>query len=157
MSIRGLGLILILPILTIGCVKRETVIPTYVFTAAPTELTVLREDFEKNVGSKVYYAFNSYVLSEEAKSHLKKQAEWLLGHPTVTISIDGYCDKKGNKGYNLMLGFKRAETAKQFLVFQGIDVFRITVNSSGKDLQDEAGYYKEDWESRFVKLTILSI
>jgi len=154
MSINRLGLILIVPLLVSGCVKKKPVVSTYVVTA-PDRITVLRGDFEKNVGNKIYYGFNSYTLSEEARSHLRRQAEWLLRHPSVTVNIDGHCDKIGDKNYNLALGLKRAEAAKKFLVEQGVDASRITVSSSGKDWQDGISY-NDPWQSRFVTVLILS-
>jgi len=155
MSINRLGLILIVPLLISGCVvKKKPVVSTYVVTT-PDRVTVLRNDFENNVGNKIYYGFNSYVLSEEAKSHLRRQAEWLLTHPSVTINIDGHCDKTGNKNYNLALGLKRAEAAKKFLVEHGVDASRITVSSTGKDWQNGISY-NEPWQGRFVTVIILS-
>ena len=155
MSINRLGLILIVPLLMSGCVvKKKPVVSTYVVTT-PDRVTVLRNNFEKNVGNKIYYGFNSYVLSEEAKSHLRRQAEWLLTHPSVTINIDGYCDKTGDKNYNLALGLKRAAAAKKFLVEHGVDASRITVSSTGKDWQDGISY-NESWQGRFVTVIILS-
>jgi len=153
MSINRLGLILIVPLLVSGCVKKKPVVSTYVVTA-PDRITVLRGDFEKNVGNKIYYSFNSYALSEEARSHLRRQAEWLLKHPSVTINLDGHCDKIGDKNSNLALGLKRAEAAKKFLVEQGVDAARITVSSSGKDWQEGISY-NEPWQSRFVTVLIL--
>jgi hypothetical protein len=86
---------------------------------------------------------------------LEDKPNGLLRHPSVTVNIDGHCDKIGDKNYNLSLGLKRAEAAKKFLVEQGVDASRITVSSSGKDWQDGISY-NDPWQSRFVTVLILS-
>jgi peptidoglycan-associated lipoprotein len=105
----------------------------------------LRSDFEKNIGNKVYFAFDSAILSQEAKDRLKKQAEWLVAHSNVIATIEGHCDERGSRNYNLALGLRRAEAAEKFLITQGIDQRRLTVVTYVKDKPEVEGHNKNAW------------
>lgn len=81
----------------------------------------------------VYYQFDSIELEPDAQEVLKKNAEWLKAHPTTRVEVEGHCDDIGSSEYNLALGAKRAEAAKDFLVNQGIDGNRLVTISYGKE------------------------
>jgi peptidoglycan-associated lipoprotein len=81
----------------------------------------------------VYYQFDSVDLEGEAIEVLKKNAEWLKANPKARIEVEGHCDDVGSAEYNLALGAKRAQTAKDFLVDQGIATERLVTISYGKE------------------------
>ena len=81
----------------------------------------------------VYYEFDSVELALEAQEILKKNAEWLKAHPKVRVEVEGHCDDVGAAEYNLALGAKRAQVAKEFLVNQGISPARLVTISYGKE------------------------
>jgi len=81
----------------------------------------------------VYYAFDSVDLESEAQEILKKNAEWLRANPKVRVEVEGHCDDIGSSEYNLALGAKRAQVAKDFLVSQGIETDRLVTISYGKE------------------------
>ena len=81
----------------------------------------------------VYYQFDSVDLEGEAIEVLKKNAEWLKANPKARIEVEGHCDDVGSAEYNLALGAKRAQTAKDFLVEQGIATERLVTISYGKE------------------------
>ena len=81
----------------------------------------------------VYYQFDSVDLEGEAIEVLKKNAEWLKANPKARIEVEGHCDDVGSAEYNLALGAKRAQTAKDFLVNQGIATERLVTISYGKE------------------------
>jgi peptidoglycan-associated lipoprotein len=81
----------------------------------------------------VYYEFDSVDLATEAQEVLKKNAEWLKANPAVRVEVEGHCDDIGSADYNLALGAKRAQTAKDFLVNQGIAENRLVTISYGKE------------------------
>jgi peptidoglycan-associated lipoprotein len=81
----------------------------------------------------VYYQFDSVELESEAIEVLKKNAEWLQANPKVRVEVEGHCDDVGSAEYNLALGAKRAQTAKDFLVNQGIAAERLVTISYGKE------------------------
>jgi len=81
----------------------------------------------------VYYQFDSVELESEAIEVLKKNAEWLKANPKARVEVEGHCDDVGSAEYNLALGAKRAQTAKDFLVNQGVATERLVTISYGKE------------------------
>ena len=86
-----------------------------------------------------------YRLINAIKDRLQKQAEWLLVNPNIIATIEGHCDERGSRNYNLALGLRRAEAAEKFLIAQGIDKRRLTVVTYGKDRPEVEGHSKEAW------------
>ena len=91
------------------------------------------EDFKVNVGDTAYFDFDKSNVRADAASVLQKQAAWLKTYPKVTITIEGHCDERGTREYNLALGERRANSSKEYLVSQGIDASRISTISYGKE------------------------
>jgi peptidoglycan-associated lipoprotein len=81
----------------------------------------------------VYYHFDSVELESDAIEILKKNAEWLNANPKVRVEVEGHCDDVGSAEYNLALGAKRAQTAKDYLVSQGVAAERMVTISYGKE------------------------
>jgi peptidoglycan-associated lipoprotein len=81
----------------------------------------------------VYYRFDSVELEEEALEILQKNAEWMKAHPKARVEVEGHCDDVGSAEYNLALGAKRAQSAKDFLISQGIAAERLVTISYGKE------------------------
>lgn len=81
----------------------------------------------------VYYRFDSVHLEPDAQEILLKNAEWLKAHPTLRVEIEGHCDDIGSAEYNLALGAKRAQVARDFLLSQGIAPDRLVTISYGKE------------------------
>lgn len=81
----------------------------------------------------VYYEFDSTSLVAEAEETLKRNAEWMKAHPSSRVEVEGHCDDLGTAEYNLALGAKRAQAAKDFLVSQGVDAERLVTISYGKE------------------------
>ncbi len=103
------------------------------------------EDLVQNVGDRVFFAFNSSTLSDEAQSTLSKQAAWLQKYPNVRVQVAGNCDDRGTEEYNLALGQRRANASKDFLVAKGVDANRITTISYGKDRPTALGDNEQAW------------
>jgi peptidoglycan-associated lipoprotein len=81
----------------------------------------------------VYYQFDSINLEFEAQEVLMKNAAWLRANPKARVEIEGHCDDVGSAEYNLALGAKRAQAARDFLLTQGIDPNRLVTISYGKE------------------------
>ena len=143
MLVRKAELLLILFTLSSCTIKKPGIIPEH--NTVIQDEGILRSEFEKSVGNKVYFAFDSAVLSQEAKDRLKKQAEWLLAHSNFIATIEGHCDERGSRNYNLALGLRRAEAAERFLIAQGVDKSRLTVVTYGKDRPEVEGHNKNAW------------
>lgn len=104
-------------------------------------------EFEKVIGDRVFFALNSSTISPLAHATLARQAEWLKEHNMYNVTIEGHCDERGTREYNIALGEKRAESVKNFLVKQGIDNSRIDTISYGKERPAVIG----DTEEAFSK------
>jgi peptidoglycan-associated lipoprotein len=81
----------------------------------------------------VYYEFDSVELGEEAQEILRKNAEWLKANPKSRVEVEGHCDDIGSAEYNLALGAKRAQVAKDFLIQLGVASERLVTISYGKE------------------------
>lgn len=82
----------------------------------------------------IQFAFDSYALSSDSQEVLQSNAEWLRGNPWAQAQIEGHADERGTTGYNLALGAKRAEAAKDYLVTLGVSPDRLSTISYGEEL-----------------------
>lgn len=103
------------------------------------------EDLVANVGDRVFYAFNQSRLSGDARATLDRQAQWLQHYPQVNVQVAGNCDDRGTEEYNLALGQRRANAARDYLVAHGVASSRITTISYGKDRPVAAGDNEQAW------------
>jgi peptidoglycan-associated lipoprotein len=90
-------------------------------------------DFIANAGDRVFFAFDSSSVSQEAEATLARQVEWLKKHSSRKVLIEGHCDERGTREYNLGLGERRADAVAKYLAKQGVESGRIRVISYGKD------------------------
>jgi len=90
-------------------------------------------DFQVNVGDRVFFAFDTSNLDDAARQTLAKEALWLKRFPAVDVTIQGNCDERGTREYNLALGARRAEAVKEYLTVAGINVSRLSIISFGKE------------------------
>jgi peptidoglycan-associated lipoprotein len=101
------------------------------------------EDLVASVGDRVFYAFNSSQLSGDARSTLDRQSGWLGRYPQVSVQVAGNCDDRGTEEYNLALGQRRANAARDYLVARGVNSSRISTISYGKDRPTALGDNEE--------------
>lgn len=90
-------------------------------------------DFIANAGDRVFFAYDSSSLSRESQDTLAKQVQWLQNHPDRRVLIEGHCDHRGTREYNLGLGERRADSAARYLTNQGISGDKVRTISYGKD------------------------
>ena len=81
----------------------------------------------------VFFAYDSWTISEDGRQALSRDAEWLKTHPSALIKVEGHCDERGTSAYNLVLGEKRAKAVRNYLVELGIGANRLSVVSYGKE------------------------
>jgi peptidoglycan-associated lipoprotein len=104
--------------------------------AAPVTSSILpgsAEDFRVNVGDTVHFGYNQYNIEDSDKAVLGRQAAWLAKYPSVRLSVEGHCDERGTREYNLALGARRANAVKEYLVSQGVSTARVETISYGKE------------------------
>ncbi len=88
---------------------------------------------EMFVSADIYFDFDSAVLSSSAQDILKLKGAWMLNNPGVSVIVEGHCDERGTSEYNIALGDRRADSAKQFIVDLGVAPERLTTISYGEE------------------------
>ncbi len=88
---------------------------------------------EVEVQDRVFFSYDSTDLSDESKKILTTQAEWLKSDPSIKVIVEGHCDERGTREYNIALGEKRANAVKKFLITNGVDALKIKTVSYGKE------------------------
>src|SRR5919109_1332125 len=104
-----------------------------------------QQDLEASAGDRIFFAFDRSDITPEARQTLARQADWLRRYPNVTVTIEGHCDERGTREYNLALGERRAQAVKNVLVALGVPAGRIQTISYGKERpeiphSDESSY-----------------
>ena len=91
------------------------------------------EDLRVNVGDTVHFAYNEYTIEDNDKGTLQRQASWLAKYPSIRVLVEGDCDERGTREYNLALGARRANAVKETLVSLGVSAARVDTISYGKE------------------------
>lgn len=113
------------------------------------------EDFVVNVGDRVFFDFDRYNLKPQARQTLERQAAWLKRYPSVVVTVEGHCDERGTREYNLALGERRANSAKNYLVALGVNPNRIRTISYGKERPAVAGSNDAAWAQNRRSVTTI--
>lgn len=109
------------------------------------------------VVDRVFFGYDSSVLTGEAQGTLERQASWLRGEGSAnSVVVEGHCDERGTREYNLALGERRAAAAKSYLVSLGIPSGRITTVSYGKERPAVLGSNDSAWGQNRRAVTVLS-
>ena len=98
-----------------------------------------------NVGDRVFFDLARNTLSSDAQATLDKQAAWLERYPQVSVQIAGNCDDRGTVEYNIALGQRRANAARDYLAARGVASSRISTISYGKDRPTADGDDEQAW------------
>ncbi len=104
-----------------------------------------QEDLAATAGDSVFFDLDKYNLKAEGQKTLQAQAAWLAKYPSVTLTIEGHCDERGTREYNLALGERRANAARAYLISLGVDANRLQVISYGKDRPFAVGSDETAW------------
>jgi peptidoglycan-associated lipoprotein len=115
-----------------------------------------QQDLEASAGDRVFFAFDRSDITPESQQILARQADWLRRYPNVTVTIEGHCDERGTREYNLALGERRAQAVKNVLVANGIPAGRISTISYGKERPIVVGSNEEAWAQNRVAITTVN-
>jgi peptidoglycan-associated lipoprotein len=115
-----------------------------------------QEDLVVNVGDRIFFSFDKSDLSSEAQATLDRQAAWLKKYSSVKITIEGHCDERGTREYNLALGERRATAVKNYLVAAGIPAGRVETISYGKERPAVVGSNEAAWAQNRRAVTVVS-
>jgi len=138
--------------------------PTQTQTQTPQEQPVGNSaipgsgaDFRQQLGQQdtIYFDTDSYDVDGEDRVSLDRQAAWLRQYPNVRVTIEGHCDERGTREYNLALGDRRANAAKNYLASVGIDPSRMSVISYGKERPAAMGSDEASWAQNRRAVTVV--
>jgi peptidoglycan-associated lipoprotein len=114
------------------------------------------DDFVRSISSDtIHFGFDNYDIDPEAQRILDSQAAWLIRFPNVHVTIEGHCDERGTREYNLALGDRRANSAKNYLAGKGVAAVRITTISYGKERPIAQGSDEASWAQNRRAVTVV--
>jgi peptidoglycan-associated lipoprotein len=115
-----------------------------------------QQDLVVNVGDRVFFDLDKSDLKPEARRTLERQAAWLKQYGNVSVTIEGHCDERGTREYNLALGDRRAKAASNYLVSLGIAANRIRTISYGKERPAVLGSNEAAWSQNRRSVTVVN-
>ncbi len=153
-SIRNILLVIMAALVLSACAaqttkKSETQITGDTFSGAETV-----KYLATGVADRVFFATNKSVLTTASRDTLRKQAAWLRENKDISVVMEGHCDERGTREYNLALGERRANAAKDYLMTYGISGNRISVISYGKERPVNPGSSPLAWSQNRRSVTV---
>ncbi len=115
-----------------------------------------QEDLVQNVGDRVFFDTDSSTISAEGQNTLGLQSEWLKQYSNVNVTVEGHCDERGTREYNLALGERRAAAVKRFLIAKGISAGRISTISYGKERPAVVGSDESAWSQNRRSVSVVT-
>ena len=115
-----------------------------------------QEDLIVNVGDRVYFGYDSSDLDSDALELLQDQVAWLKQNSGVSVTIEGHCDERGTREYNLALGEKRAQAVKNYLIGLGVSPDRVSTISYGKERPAVVGSNDGAWAQNRRSVTLVN-
>ena len=112
------------------------------------------EYLASGVPDRVFFATNESILTTRSRDTLRKQAAWLRKNPDINVVLEGHADERGTREYNLALGERRANSAKDYLMTYGISASRISVISYGKERPVDSGSNPLSWSKNRRSVTV---
>ncbi|WP_420894049.1 peptidoglycan-associated lipoprotein Pal [Sphingopyxis granuli] len=103
----------------------------------------------------MFFGFDQYNVDAEDQATLQSQAQWLQRNPAVRVTLEGHADERGTRDYNIALGERRANAAKNYLASLGVDPSRIQVISYGKERPAALGSNEEAWAQNRRAVTVV--
>jgi len=113
-----------------GCANQQAQLDTAQAGAATPGSA---QDFQVNVGDRVFFETDSSSLTAQARGTLDRQVQWLAQYPNYTFTIEGHADERGTREYNLALGARRANAVRDYMISRGVGANRMRTISFGKE------------------------
>ena len=110
---------------------------------------------QNEIGDRIYFETDKHNINSASAFTLESQANWLKSTPGFQIIIEGHCDERGTREYNLALGERRANSVKEFLVSLGVEPGRVTTISYGKERPSAEGSTSESWAENRRAVTVV--
>ena len=114
-------------------------------------------DKAATVPAKIYFDYDQYLITDMASNTLDLQVAWMEKNPSRYILVEGHCDERGTREYNLALGERRANAVIEYLSSMGIADGRLNVVSYGKESPDSDGSYEDAWQKNRRAVTTIDV
>jgi peptidoglycan-associated lipoprotein len=114
-----------------------------------------QEDLVANIGDRVFFETDSATIRGDQRPVLERQARWIGQHPQVQVMVEGHADERGTREYNLALGQRRANAARDVLVANGVSGGRVSTISYGKDRPTALGSSEDAWAQNRRAVTVV--
>ena len=114
-------------------------------------------DKQGTVPAKIYFDYDQYLITDMSQNTLDLQIAWMEENPSKYILIEGHCDERGTREYNLALGERRAAAVVEYLSSMGIAEGRLNVVSYGKERPDSDGSYEDAWQKNRRAVTTVDV
>ena len=150
-------LVILLTFVVSACASKKTTTTTKIDSQIQGDVFIGNDTVEylaKGVPDRVFFATNESILTTKSRDTLRKQAAWLRENTNVNVVVEGHADERGTREYNLALGERRANAAKDYLMTYGISADRISVISYGKERPVDSGSNPLSWSKNRRSVTI---
>ncbi len=151
--IKNIFIVIFATLMLSACATKTATLPSQlqgdVYTGTDTV-----EYLAKGVPDRVFFATNESVLTTASRDTLRKQAAWMRTNDSLSFTIEGHADERGTREYNLALGERRANAAKDYLMTYGISGSRLSVISYGKERPVNSGSSPLAWSQNRRSVTV---
>ena len=155
--LRNTFLVILLSMVVSACATKKTTTTSSIDGQIQGDVYIGADtvkELAKGVPDRVFFATNESILTTKSRDTLRKQAAWLRDNSNINIVIEGHADERGTREYNLALGERRANAAKDYLITYGISADRISVISYGKERPVDSGSNPLAWAKNRRSVTV---
>ena len=155
--LRNTFLVILLSMVVSACATKKTTTTSSIDGQIQGDVYIGADtvkELAKGVPDRVFFATNESILTTKSRDTLRKQAAWLRDNSNINIVIEGHADERGTREYNLALGERRANSAKDYLITNGISADRISVISYGKERPVDSGSNPLSWSKNRRSVTV---
>jgi peptidoglycan-associated lipoprotein len=151
--IRNILIVMVTTLVLSACATKTATLPNQIQGDVYTGTDTV-EYLAKGVPDRVFFATNESVLTTASRDTLRKQAAWMRTNDSLSFTIEGHADERGTREYNLALGERRANAAKDYLMTYGISGNRLSVISYGKERPVNSGSNPLAWSQNRRSVTV---
>ena len=151
--IRNIFIVTVATLVLSACATKTATLPNQIQGDVYTGTDTV-EYLAKGVPDRVFFATNESILTTASRDTLRKQAAWMRTNDSLSFTIEGHADERGTREYNLALGERRANAAKDYLMTYGISANRLSVISYGKERPVNSGSNPLAWSQNRRSVTV---
>jgi len=151
--IRNIFIVAVATLVLSACATKTATLPSQIQGDVYTGTDTV-EYLASGVPDRVFFATNESILTTRSRDTLRKQATWLRANSDITVVLEGHADERGTREYNLALGERRANAAKDYLMTYGVSANRISVISYGKERPVDSGSNPLAWSKNRRSVTV---